>query len=326
MKNNNMLIIDGHLNYEVLLSRNPWLIKEKQKAIISPDVDGILSGLFMSNYLNWEVVGYYDGKNLAIRNNIKVDECIFLDVEIYRSNIKSCGHHIVLHNKRNIPSSWNNFTNCINPNILRNFDAYNDFQEKYPLATIHFLLCAISSLKSIKITLPESSVSPLIYVDGTFKNLLNYPENCISWLKFLNAKDQTSPIYPIFILFANRKISTIMHDLENIFEKFKKINEGKKGGDKIKIADISDDSFTEASLVKINQLLNLLSDLTNWRYDSNKWNWKGLKVLNFSKMVGKNLTNKKYSQIISKKPLSFAITRSQGKEMEYTLEKPDSLF
>jgi len=204
------------LDYNSLINEFPWITKENQKAIISPDVDGMLCGLLMSYYYNWEIVGFYDGKKLAIKQNIKPSECIFLDIEIYRQEVKSCGHHMLLYNKKNISISFkNNFSNCINPNIMRDFDSYSNFKEKYLLAMIHFMLCIISSQK--KITIPKTAVPILLYADGTFKNLLNYPENCIGWLNFLNAKDPNNPIYPLYINFANLKIATMIHQLEVIF-------------------------------------------------------------------------------------------------------------
>lgn len=323
MKENNTLILGNKFDYKALLRKHPWVVEEKQKVIISPDVDGILCGLFMSQYYDWEIVGYYDGKKLAIKENVKTKECIFLDMEIYRSDIRSCGHHMVLYNKKNIPSNWNNFSNCISMNNLRGFDCYNKFQEKYPLAMIHFLLCAISSQKSAKMDLPMSAVTPLLYVDGTFKNLLNYPENCTSWLKFLNAKEPTSPIYPIFILFANRKLSTMIHGLEDLFGKIREIGGGKRGGDKIILSDISGNSFPDYSVKKNAKLLSMLSNLTGWKFYPERWAWKDLEVLNFSKDVEESLNNENYLGIMNKNPLSFAITATR--RMEYTLEEPDTL-
>lgn len=313
----------NQIDYELLLEKHPWLIRKNQKAIISPDVDGILCGLFMSEYYDWEIVGYYDGKNLAVEQSTHASECIFLDVEIYRDNIRSCGHHMVLYNKKNIPSTWGNFSGCINPNIIRDFDVYNNFQEKYPLAMIHLLLCVIGSQKGRKISLARPGICPLLYVDGTFKNLLNYPENCTSWLKFLNAKKPESPLYPMFILFANQKLSTMMHDLENIFGKFREISGGKRGGDKIKISEICEGSFPNGWMERISKLLDMLSGLTGWRYRPEKWAWGGLKVLTFSKEIREDLNNGSYFGVIAKNPLSFAVTATR--RIEYTLEQPNSL-
>jgi len=73
------MVVDGHINYDFLISAFPWLVAEKQKAIISPDTDGILCGLLMSYYYDWQVVGYYDGKHLAIKQNLRPSDCVFLD-------------------------------------------------------------------------------------------------------------------------------------------------------------------------------------------------------------------------------------------------------
>ena len=53
------------IKYETLLKKHPWIVKKNAKCILSPDSDGLLCGLFMSHHLNWEVVGFYDGKILS---------------------------------------------------------------------------------------------------------------------------------------------------------------------------------------------------------------------------------------------------------------------
>ncbi len=191
------------IDYKLIEKNFNWLFEKSQKVIISPDVDGILCGLLMSNYLNWKIVGFYDGKSICYNHNFNINNCVFLDIEIYRERIKSCGHHILLYNFNDYPNDWDNFKNSINPNNLRYFDALHSFQRKYPLATIHFLLCCLKEILNIEIKILNTTTIPLLYVDGTFKNLLNYPENCNEWIIFLNAKNPKSPIYPIFEIFSN---------------------------------------------------------------------------------------------------------------------------
>lgn len=45
------------MDYEKLLERFPWIIEKNKNCIISPDVDGILCGLFMSCYFDWKLMG-----------------------------------------------------------------------------------------------------------------------------------------------------------------------------------------------------------------------------------------------------------------------------
>ena len=79
--------IEGRIIYKNVIKRFPWIIKENQKCILSPDSDGLLCGLFMSHILNWEVVGFYDGKVLIIGKDEKAKDCIFLDMEIFRDYV-----------------------------------------------------------------------------------------------------------------------------------------------------------------------------------------------------------------------------------------------
>lgn len=115
----------------------------------------------------------------------------------------------------------------------------------------------------------------------------------------------------------------MIHDLETIFGKFKAVEEGKRAGDKFKISDVhvSYGKFPDTSITKIERLINLLSDLTGWKYYPEKWTLKGLNVFNYSKGIEENLNNRKYFEIINQNPISLAITAT--KRIEYTLEKPD---
>jgi len=50
---NDMLVNEqGKINYNNIIKKYPWILKENQKCILSPDSDGLLCGLFMSNVLN----------------------------------------------------------------------------------------------------------------------------------------------------------------------------------------------------------------------------------------------------------------------------------
>jgi hypothetical protein len=304
------------IDYTSIIKKHPWIVEKNLNCIISPDTDGILCGLFMSHFFNWKIVGYYDGKTLVIKSDIKPSECVFLDMEIFRKEFRSIGQHMVLYNNNSIPNNWDNFQNCINPNNIRGYDAKNNFGQKYPFGTIHLLMCIIRT--EFEFCIPKSAITVLLYVDGTFKNLLNYPENCISWLHFLNTKNENSPIAPMLNIFASQRISSMMHDLEKIFDEFKKISNGKKGGDKIKLSDIENHSFGDNLRTKTIELIEFLSNLTEWKFDKANWVMSNLIITNLKKgiiPIGK-LNNKNYTNILNNNPISFAITGT--KQMEYT--------
>ena len=93
---------EGRIIYDNIIKKYPWIVKENQKCILSPDSDGLLCGLFMSNILGWEIVGFYDGKVLTLKKGESVKDCVFLDMEIFRNYVKSLGHHMVRYNNRKV--------------------------------------------------------------------------------------------------------------------------------------------------------------------------------------------------------------------------------
>ena len=110
------------IDYDRIIKEYPWIVEKDINCILSPDSDGLLCGLLMSNYFNWKVVGFYDGKVLILKKGMSVKDCIFLDMEVFRKDIRSMGHHMLLFNKNNKPLNWNNFKDCLQPNNLRNYD------------------------------------------------------------------------------------------------------------------------------------------------------------------------------------------------------------
>jgi len=175
------------INYENIISTHSWILEKDKHCILSPDSDGFLCGLFMSNLLNWNISGFYDGKILVLSNGLDIAECIFLDMDINRRNIRSIGHHIVDYNKR--LTHFNvQYSSCIQPNRMRNFDARADFQRKYPFGTIHLLLGILQVAGLIR-QLPSNALWPLLFTDGVWNNLFGYTENCLEWINYLKIDD-----------------------------------------------------------------------------------------------------------------------------------------
>lgn len=321
---------ENAINYPDLIRNYPWIIEENQDVVLSPDSDGLLCGLLMSNLLNWNIVGFYDGKILILKNGLSAKNCIFLDMEIFRKDVKSLGQHMVLFDKNKKPDKWNNFSECIQANNLRNYDFKNNFPLKYPFASIHLLLGILGSRKKIEIK--KSAICPLLYTDGTFKNLFNYPENCLSWLNFLEANSKDNTLHEIFYN-EHYSINSLMVSLKEFFEKLKKMNEDKRGADKIKISNAKGNpinltknkdlfSLDDKTRDMAKNFLELLADLTGWDYKGEKWLWNNFSVYKFKKESIKP-SNGRYAELINKNPLSLAITSTLG--IEYTLETPDKL-
>jgi len=329
---------NDQIDYIKILKENPWIAKKNQKCILSPDSDGLLCGLFMSHYLNWEIVGFYDGKVCVLKDGISAydDDVCFLDIEIYRKGIKSMGHHMLSIYNSSKPTDWDDrFKNCIQPNLMRGYDK-NNFRLKYPLATIHLLIGILESEIDIKVE--ANAIFPLIFVDGTFNVMFSYPENVMNWWKYLKVEDNSKLLNNIF-LGENYTVYKLMLEMDNFFRERDKISITGQRGDRMKISSKDSSAFNigkNGDLWKINDdassrcidFLKLLSEHTKWNFKSASWNFDSLKLMQFTKSdfkgKGWTITKVNYNNFISLNPLSWAMT--SGDNIEFTEEYPDKLI
>ena len=329
---------NDQINYKKILEDYPWIAKKNQKCILSPDSDGLLCGLFMSHYLNWEIVGFYDGKVCVLKDGVSAydDDVCFLDIEIYRKGVKSMGHHMLSIYNTAKPADWDErFKDCIQPNLMRNYDR-NSFRLKYPLATIHLLIGILES--EIEIKVEENAIFPLIFVDGTFNVMFSYPENVMNWWKYLKVEDNSKLLKNIF-LGENYTVYKLMLEMDNFFRERDDISITGQRGDRMKISNKDSSAFNiekDNALWKINdetslrckQFLQLLYKHTKWEFKNESWNFSGLNKMQFTKsdFKGRNWTIKKenYNKFIELNPLSWAMT--SGDNIEFTQETPDKLI
>lgn len=313
----------GKIVYSAVVEKYPWIIAKNQKCILSPDSDGLLCGLLMQHLFNWEIVGLYDGKVMALQEGLKAKDCIFLDMEIFRNFTKSLGQHMLMWDSKKDPlrPQWQNFINCISPNNIRKIDGKRAFKRKYPLGTIHLLLGIIGSVKNISIS--NDAICPLLYTDGTFKNMFNYPENTLDWLEFLCAENSNSPLYKVFF---NNNYTTfnLMSALKDFFAKIKEL-----GGDKIKISNKNGEfenfeqdgrvySLSDEQINIAHNFLKFLASLMGWNLNWNNWKFKNMKLYKFQKGTIKP-NGRNFDELMSKNPVSWAMTSTLA--IEYTVEE-----
>lgn len=326
------------IDYKKILDDNPWIARKNQKCILSPDSDGLLCGLFMSHYLNWEIVGFYDGKVCLLKDGVSAfdDDVCFLDIEIYREGVKSMGHHMLSIYNSVKSVEWNDrFKNCIQPNLMRGYDK-NSFRLKYPLATIHLLIGILESEIDIKVE--NSAIFPLLFVDGTFNVMFSYPENVMNWWKYLKVQDNSRLLNHVF-LGEHYTVYKLMLEMDNFFRERDEISVPRERGDRMKISSKDSSAFNiekNGALWKINddassrctQFVNLLSRHTKWEFKAQNWNFDNLKLMQFTKsdFVGENwtITIANYKKFLELNPLSWAMT--SGNNIEFTKEYPDKLI
>jgi len=328
------------IDYDKIIQKYPWILKENINCIISPDSDGLLSALFMSYYLKWNVIGFYDGKVMLIKDGHSCfnENTVFLDMEVCRRGVRSIGHHMLRlnFNAEVTNNIWSNFENCIQPNNLRGYDGKHYFRLKYPLATIHLLLGILSS--KFKIELTKDAICPLFFVDGTFKVLYSYPENVLNWLHYLRFSEDNNALRYIFLNDHYTVYSQII-GMDNFFRKRDEISVPNERGDRLRISRTDGSPYnvrknnynlydidSDAKL-RIIKFINLLSSLAGWSFNESKWSFTDFKLFKFTKSDFKNrrwnINNTNFSKLLNLNPLSWAMT--SGENIEFTEEKPDKL-
>jgi hypothetical protein len=330
---------DQVLDPAVVLADQSWLLTRKMKCILSPDSDGLLCGLFMSHYLDWEVIGFYDGKVMILREGESCyhPDTAFLDMEVFRKGIRSMGHHMLLWNKRSRPSHWyERFQHCIQPNLLRDYDGSHDFRLKYPLATIHLLVGLLGD--ELKVEIPRSAIAPLLFTDGTFNVLYSYPENVLNWLNYLGIQRRESPLRSIF-MDEHYTVYTMMLTMDDFFRQRDEISITGERGDRLRISQTDGTpcnlnaqagdlwSLDRAARERVERFIRLLAQTTTWSYKPDRWAWDRFTRQVFTKDSfqgrGERINNRNFDRVISHNPLSWAMT--SGNNIEYTLEQPSTL-
>lgn len=334
---------EDRMDFDALLEMYPWINERDRYCILSPDSDGLLCGLFMAKFRGWKIVGFYDDKVGVINKEYLEKDIVLLDGEIFRKSVKSVGHHMLKWNKnRNV--DFSGFNQCIQPNLMRNYDGSHNFRLKYPLATIHLLISIIAYADhkqgKCEIILNETAIAPLFFTDGVFNVLFSYPENVLNWLAYLRIHEEWNPLKDIFKNEAFSVFET-MELMNKFFRARDEITEGKERGDRLKISSKDGTPYNieshENNFVKINpdaverimKFMNILSGMTGWELKQDYWLcWEELKYYKFSKSDFKShgwkLTNVNFENFLELHPLSWAMT--SGENIEFTLEEPSHFY
>ncbi len=300
-------------DYEGVIKEHSWILEKEKNCIVSPDSDGLLCGLLMAHHFDWKIVGFYDGKNLLLKEGMSTKDCIFLDMEILRKDIKSLGQHMNIHNFNQLPEDYEERTKCcINPNNLRKFDRAHNFDQKYPLASVHLLLYLLGEKYPNKINVKKEGFGAIFFADGVWKILFKYTDNVLYWLDYFHVN--TSPEW--WEKLKELSIIDLIREIDSLIKELKKI----KGKARIGHVDLED--FEKEKDVLIN-LLNLFSKLTGWDYNTNNWDIENLKKYKFTKKIYDGSRNNDTFLEIWKNALSLAMTK--GNVIQYTLEEPDML-
>ena len=175
-----------------------------QKCIINTDLDGILSGMLLSKFLNWDVIGFSSccGKitdELWLKDDtINLKSCIFIDLPVWVRDFSTIDQHFVAFDLNSI-NEYINSCNKLNPNVLRtkvfkDTDGKSNYTNKYPFGTVHFVLAMLEYLDVIpktykfgfrKIIGQFDMADLLLRADRVIGNTYSYTPNCFDWINWI---------------------------------------------------------------------------------------------------------------------------------------------
>ena len=180
------------------------IFKPNRKCIINADLDGLLSGMILQEFLEWEVVGFSsccgkpDDELWLYDIEEDINDCVFVDLPVYFKEYSTIDQHFVAFDKDSI-EKYNNDGNKANPNIIRervflDDKGNNQYTMKYPFGTIHFIIAVLEKMGIIPADysfnfekkLGDFDLADLILrADRVIGNTASYTPNCIDWLSWL---------------------------------------------------------------------------------------------------------------------------------------------
>lgn len=171
-----------------------------RKCVINTDLDGLLSGMLLQEFLNWEVVGFSSccGKetdDLWLKEGCSaLSDYVFVDLPVATPNIAIIDQHFVAFDDESV-ARFNNCDNKINPNIMRGrVFTHNDYVRKYPFGAVHFILASLERLNLLPQTfvmdfnkrLGNYDLADLfLRADRVIGNTCSYTPNCLDWCNWI---------------------------------------------------------------------------------------------------------------------------------------------
>lgn len=173
-------------------------LQKSQKIIISPDIDGFMSAELLNRKYGSQIVGTYDKNLLCLADDIKPEECLFVDCDMNTKSFVSVGNHMRIENDNMADSSFN-------PNRFWNTKIYTS---KFPYATCFLISSAIEA------DLDLYDLKRMAHADSTLINMDNYSINMRKWSSRLRESDvkpiieQTLDISDIREKYPNQSFSS----------------------------------------------------------------------------------------------------------------------
>lgn len=151
--------------------------------ILGDDLDSLLSAAYLHGRFGWPVAGVYCQYERmwsvapvpAFWAQASAGKLIGVDLDLNHGTIPCIGHHILHLDADDVLPGH---THSLNPNALAHNSVARGFRQKYPLATIHFLLWLFEEDRMAR------DLAPLVWLaDSAFLNAQHYRDNVAYWVR-----------------------------------------------------------------------------------------------------------------------------------------------
>lgn len=180
----------------MVMAANDWIADfnkcldawDGKHIITSPDIDGILSACLLAEKYGAKLAGIYTTRYLILFDGFGPKEAknaLWLDHDISEEGIQCMGQHLVDHSELDTLSKRGN--NSFNPNNYYGQTWKKSFhgsgmkvgkRDKYPYATIHFLMAGMGVKSPPKYT---KHFHLLAHADGSWATCIDYKVNTLTW-------------------------------------------------------------------------------------------------------------------------------------------------
>jgi hypothetical protein len=316
-------------DYGIIRKDYSWILEKDRKCIISPDLDGLLSSVLLSELLGWQVVGVYTLSEVYIAKQVLAKKTsldnlkevvaknnfIFVDHDIYHQDIPSIGHHLLQWSQETAIPDHLEKNISLNPNLLRGITK-KQFNRKYPYSTFHFLIACFNAWGLLGRFEPDDSLTTLLlHIDSSYENSIKYQDNAWDWLNWLGgSEDVKSPLYPICKRLLKYNPAVIIRQFKQLSDLFFQFGLRRR----------SQAAFNNPKNKKewdsIYNLLDWFKDKTGWR--ANIVYLPAKETVCFKLNRKSTKPNKgNFKRVIKKNPFSYAIISSGKKGLNYNFLK-----
>ena len=300
------------INRNNIFKNFKWLKEKNRLFVISADYDGLICSSFLSHYLKWNLVGYYNMENIWLsKDGMKnKNDLIWVDLNILPKSGKSIGGQIAMVDQLNPPGLK---TSC-NLNTLLNLQ-HTDFNKKFPFSTLIFLMWLF---KIENHSNDMMSKLLILHSDSSWAKFQKYNKNVENWIRLLKDYDWSNILNNIedigFEKFIDQKFYPTLISI-NASTGFSKLS-SKHLGIKSRECRFNPDWDEDVIL----NLFELFSQYLSWNSPEIPIISHRIKGEKFSIDLDKVIKSGLKNTITEKKIFSYAIT--SPKKMKYTVFNP----